>query len=110
MNGGSMPIVDQVRALYEAMPEQISALILAGAAGAYTRAVFAPEESWKRRILEGIAGAFGAIFLGGLVGHAIDAVVGGGTWAYLAAGFIMGEGGIAAIRGVRKTIMDKGAK
>tara|TARA_R110002020_G_scaffold37811_2_gene113958 strand:- start:322 stop:501 length:180 start_codon:yes stop_codon:yes gene_type:complete len=58
--------------------------------------------------MEGIAGALGAIFLGGLLGHLIDAVTGAGTWAYLAGGFIMGEGGIAAIRAVRTFIMEKG--
>lgn len=94
-----------LRDLFGNMPEQVSALLLSGAAGAYVRAVFAPEASWRRRILEGIAGAFSAVFLGGLVGHVLQEVTGGGTWAYLAAGFIMGEGGIAAVRGVRKVIL-----
>lgn len=103
-----MQLYETIRELYHSLPDQVSALMLSGAAGAYARAVFAPEASWKRRIMEGIAGAFGAIFLGGLVGHVIDSVTGGGTWAYLAAGFIMGEGGIAAMRGVRRFIIDKG--
>lgn len=90
------------------MPEQIGALVLAGAAGAYVRAVFAPLAPWRRRIVEGIAGAFGAIFLGGLVGHLVESATGAGTWSYLAAGFIMGEGGIAAMRGVRKAVLRKG--
>jgi len=101
-------LLNGIRALFDQMPEQISALVLSGAAGAYVRAVFAPQSSWRRRIVEGLAGAFGAIFLGGLVGHVIDAVTGGGTWAYLAAGFIMGEGGIAAIRGIRKAVLERG--
>lgn len=96
--------LQHLRDLFGNMPEQVSALLLSGAAGAYVRAVFAPEASWRRRILEGIAGAFSAVFLGGLVGHVLQEVTGGGTWAYLAAGFIMGEGGIAAVRGVRKVI------
>ena len=105
-----MRLEDAVQSLVAALPEQMSALLLSGAAGAYVRAVFAPESSWKRRILEGLAGAFGAIFLGGLVGHVIDTVTESGTWAYLAAGFIMGEGGIAATRGVRKLILERGSK
>ncbi|MEQ9241229.1 hypothetical protein [Roseovarius indicus] len=98
-------LLQYLRDLFGNMPEQVSALLLSGAAGAYVRAVFAPEASWRRRILEGIAGAFSAVFLGGLVGHVLQEVTGGGTWAYLAAGFIMGEGGIAAVRGVRKVIL-----
>lgn len=105
-----MSVIDAMRSIYHQMPEQISALILSGAAGAYVRAVFAPQDSWRRRVGEGLAGAFGAIFLGGLVGHILDMITGGGTWAYLAAGFVMGEGGIAAIRGVRKSILDRSMK
>lgn len=96
-----------LKEVVDGMPDQIAALFLSGAAGAYVRAVFAPEASWRRRILEGIAGAFGAIFLGGLVGHVLDSVFGGGTWAFLAAGFIMGEGGIAAVRGVRRMVLER---
>lgn len=103
-------LIQYLRDLFGNMPEQVSALLLSGAAGAYVRAVFAPEASWKRRILEGIAGACSAVFLGGLVGHVLQEVTGGGTWAYLAAGFIMGEGGIAAVRGVRKVIFKEDAK
>ncbi|KRS17541.1 hypothetical protein [Roseovarius indicus] len=95
-------LLQYLRDLFGNMPEQVSALLLSGAAGAYVRAVFAPEASWRRRILEGLAGAFSAVFLGGLVGHVLQDITGGGTWAYLAAGFIMGEGGIAAVRGFRK--------
>lgn len=99
-----MTLSETIRHVLSAAPEQISALCLSGAAGAYVRAVFAPQASWQRRILEGVAGAFSAIFLGGLVGHMLDTLTDAGTWAFLAAGFIMGEGGIAAVRGVRKFI------
>ena len=100
-----MQLFEMLRTGWNGLPEQVTALVLSGAAGAYVRAVFAPEAAWKRRIAEGIAGAFGAIFLGGLVGHVIDQVTGGGTWAYLAAGFVMGEAGIAGVRGMRKRIL-----
>lgn len=96
--------------LPNAAPEQISALAMAGAAGAYVRAIFVPESRWARRIAEGFAGALGAIFLGGLVGHLLDRITGGGAWAYLAAGFVMGEGGLAAIQAIRKSIIGKVSK
>mgnify|MGYP003629922448 CR=1 FL=1 len=99
-----------IQTLFNSMPEQLSALFLSGAAGAYVRAVFAPQTAWRRRLAEGVAGAFGAIFLGGLLGHTIDATVGGDSWAFLASGFVMGEGGIAAIRGVRRMILKEDAK
>lgn len=96
---------ETLRNILDHAPEQISALCLSGAAGAYVRAVFAPEVSWKKRLAEGFAGALSAIFLGGLVGHLLERFTDSGTWAYLAAGFVMGEGGIAAVRGVRKMIL-----
>lgn len=98
-------MLDQLEAIFGKAPEQISALCLSGAAGAYVRAVFAPQASWRRRLAEGFAGALSAMFLGGLVGHLLDKFTDSGTWAYLAAGFVMGEGGIAAVRGIRKLIL-----
>ncbi|PZX19828.1 hypothetical protein LX81_00291 [Palleronia aestuarii] len=92
------------------LPTEIGALFLAGAAGAFVRAVYRPEPSWTRRLLEGLAGALSAIFLGGLVGHVIDATIGGGTWAYLAAGFLMGEAGIAGVQALRKRFIEKEEK
>lgn len=101
---------ETLRNILDHAPEQISALCLSGAAGAYVRAVFAPQAAWKKRLAEGFAGALSAIFLGGLVGHLLDRFTDSGTWAYLAAGFVMGEGGIAAVRGVRKIILKEEAK
>ena len=102
--------METVEKVFSAAPEQITALCLSGAAGAYVRAVFAPESSWKRRLSEGFAGALSAIFLGGIVGHLLDQFTDAGTWAYLAAGFVMGEGGIAAVRGVRKIVLKEETK
>lgn len=100
-----MTFWEYVTSLFERAPENLSALMVSGAAGAYVRAIFAPEASWRRRITEGFAGALGAIFLGGVVGHVLDGLTGAGVWAYAAAGFVMGEGGIAAIRGVRRILL-----
>lgn len=99
-----MTLPEALKQAFSGAPEQLSALCLSGAAGAYVRAVFAPETSWQRRLLEGVAGAFSAIFLGGLMGHLINSFTDAGAYAYLAGGFVMGEGGIAAVRGVRKFI------
>ncbi|NCO21678.1 MAG: hypothetical protein GW905_06675 [Rhodobacterales bacterium] len=103
-------LIESVRTVINTAPEQLSALCLSGAAGAYVRAVFAPQASWKRRLAEGFAGALSAIFLGGLLGHVLNEITSGGTFSYLAAGFVMGEGGIAAVRGVRKLILKEDEK
>ncbi len=103
-------LIEATKQVLHSAPEQISALCLSGAAGAYVRAVFAPQASWKRRLAEGFAGALSAIFIGGLVGHMLDRFTDSGVWAYLAAGFVMGEGGIAAVRGVRKLILKEEEK
>ncbi|MBB3995316.1 hypothetical protein GGR95_002971 [Sulfitobacter undariae] len=105
-----MSTLETIRQVIGAAPEQLTALCLSGAAGAYVRAVFAPQASWRRRMSEGFAGALSAIFLGGLVGHLIHSLTDAGTWAFLAAGFVMGEGGIAAVRGVRKLILKEQPK
>lgn len=81
--------------------DQLQLLAVSGVAGAFFRAVVAPEKEWVRRIVQGVAGAMSAIFLGGLVGHAIDAVTSAGAYAYLSAGFIMGSGGELAVKAVQ---------
>ena len=93
--------------LPNASANEVSALALAGAGGAYVRAIFSPEPRLARRGTEGFAGALGAIFLGGLVGHVLDRLTGAEAYAYFAAGFLMGEGGLAAVQRVRKFIFDK---
>jgi hypothetical protein len=100
MNDASL--LQQARELIGSTPEHLNALFISGAAGAYVRAVFAPESSWKRRAFEGSAGAISAIFLGGVLGHLIDMLTGAETYAYLAGGFIMGEGGIVAVQAIRR--------
>lgn len=100
-----MGILDQVSGVLGASPEHVSALIVSGCGGAFVRALTMPEESWRRRALHGLVGAVSAIFLGGVVAHLIDSLTGAGTQAYLAAGFLMGEGGIAAVHAVRRRFM-----
>lgn len=83
-------------------------LAVSGIAGAFFRAALAPEQQWKRRIIQGIAGAMSALFIGGVVASVINSMVDAGVYSYLAAGFIMGSGGELAV----KAIQDKffGAK
>ncbi len=85
--------------------DQIQLLAISGVAGAFFRAVIAPEQQWKRRVAQGVAGAFSALFLGGLVGHAVDAVTHAGPYAYLSAGFIMGSGGELAVKAIQDRIL-----
>ncbi|SHE79744.1 hypothetical protein SAMN05444339_10291 [Loktanella atrilutea] len=103
-------ILQAIKTLMGNSPEHLNALIISGAGGAYVRAVFAPQSSWRKRALEGTAGAVSAIFLGGVLGHLIDAITGAETYAYLAGGFIMGEGGIVAVQAVRRKFLGDEAK
>lgn len=97
-----------ITAMFSEMREQIFLLAFSGVGGAFFRAVFAPEEEWKRRLVQGAAGAVSAIFLGGLLAHVIDTLTSAGPMAYLAGGFLMGSGGEIAV----KSLQDKwlGAK
>lgn len=105
-----MSILDEISRLLGAAPEHVSALILSGAGGALVRALSLPEESWTRRALHGVVGAVSAIFLGGVAGHLIDTLTGSGIYAYLAAGFLMGEGGIAAVHALRRRLLPSEGK
>lgn len=87
--------------------EQFVLLVFSGVAGAFLRAVLAPEEQWKRRVGQGVAGALSAIFLGGLLGHAIDDVAGAGIYSYLAAGFLMGTSGELGMKAVQNKLLVK---
>lgn len=82
---------------------QLTALAVSGVGGAYFRAVFAPEKLALRRIVQALAGAVSAVFLGGLLAHLIDEFFHAGVYSYLAAGFLMGTGGELAV----KSIQDK---
>lgn len=84
---------------------QLQILAVSGIAGAFFRAVVAPEKEWRRRIVQGVAGAVSAIFLGGVLGHFISQLVDSGPYAYLAAGFIMGSGGEVAVKAIQDRLM-----
>ena len=93
--------------LFSSMREQVALLAFSGVAGAFFRAVLAPEEHWKRRVVQGISGALSAIFLGGVLAHVIDSMTGAGFLSYLAAGFLMGSGGEIAVKAMQDRLMVK---
>ena len=67
--------------------------------------MLAPEQHWKRRAVQGVAGALSAVYLGGVLGHVIDAISGAGLMSYAAAGFLMGSGGEVAVKAVQDKFM-----
>ena len=87
--------------------ETLALLAASGVAGAYFRAVYAPESEWKRRAVQGLGGALSAIFLGGLLGHLILQIIDAGVYAYLAAGFIMGSGGEVVVKALQEKVTGK---
>jgi MFS-type transporter involved in bile tolerance (Atg22 family) len=93
--------------LFYNMREQLALLAFSGVGGAFFRAVLAPEEQWKRRVVQGASGALSAIFLGGVLAHVINTVTGAGPLSYLAAGFLMGSGGELAVKAMQDRLMVK---
>ena len=93
--------------LFSSMKEQIALLAFSGVGGAFFRAVLAPEEQWKRRVIQGVSGAMSAVFLGGVLAHVIDSMTGAGFLSYLAAGFLMGSGGELAVKAMQDRLMVK---
>lgn len=91
----------------EGAKEQIALLLFSGIGGAFFRAVLAPEQHWKRRVVQGLAGALSAVFLGGVLGHVIDTLTGAGILSYSAAGFLMGSGGEVAVKAIQDRLMVK---
>lgn len=99
-HGGLMDTVRELSA-------QLSVLGVSGVAGACFRAIIAPEESWRRRIVQGVAGAISAVFLGGLLGHMLDAALDAGIYAFAAAGFIMGNAGEYGVKVLQDRMIGK---
>lgn len=87
--------------------DQLSLLAISGVAGSFFRAILAPEKKVGRRIVQGIAGAMSAIFLGGIVGHVLNSMTGSGVYSFLAAGFLMGSGGEVAVKKIQDKILGK---
>lgn len=85
-------------------------LALSGVAGAFFRAALAPEQQWKRRVIQGVAGAISAIFMGGVVASVINTFVEAGVYSYLAAGFVMGSGGELAVKAIQDKFFGATAK
>ena len=90
--------------IYE-IREQLLLLGIAGIGGAFFRAVLAPEMEWKRRISQGLGGALSALFLGGIAANISNQIYDGGTYTWLAWGFIMGTGGEVAVKFIQDKLM-----
>ncbi len=85
--------------------EQLALLAFSGIAGAFFRALLAPEDKWKRRITQGIGGALSAIFLGGFMAQITDQIIDTQSYSWLAWGFVMGSGGEVAVKFVQDRLM-----
>jgi len=83
---------------------QLQLLAVSGVAGGIFRAVFAPRQQWRRAIVQFFAGAVAAVFLGGAAAGLINAIVDVGPYALLAAGFLVGSGGEAAVRALQNKL------
>ena len=94
--------------LWQDLGAQLQLLAVSGGAGAAFRTLIHPEKRWKRRVVQSVAGAFSAMFLGGVLASIIDALTHAGAYAYLAAGFIMGSGGELAVKAIQDRFL--GAK
>lgn len=92
---------------YSDVISQIQVLAISGIAGAMFRAVLAPEIEWRRRIVQGLAGAVSAIFLGGLAAQWVNSAIDAGLYAYSACGFIMGTGGEVAVKALQDRVLGK---
>lgn len=89
---------------------QIQLLAVSGIAGAMFRAILAPEAEWRRRVVQGLAGAVSAIFIGGLAAQWVNAAMDTGPYAYLACGFIMGSGGEVAVKAIQDRLLGSSKK
>lgn len=89
------------------MRDQLTLLAFSGTAGAFFRALLAPEEKWGKRIAQGVGGALSAIFLGGFMATITEQMFETGPYAWLAWGFVMGSGGEVAVKFVQDKMTSK---
>ena len=87
------------------LKEQLALLLFAGISGGFFRAIMAPEKRVKLRVMQGVGGALSALFLGGIMAHITNSIVDGGSWSFLAWGFIMGSGGEVAVKWAQERLM-----
>lgn len=85
--------------------DQLTLLAFAGVAGAFFRAILAPEVEWQRRVAQGIGGALSALFLGGFMAQVTNHMFDTGPYSWLAWGFIMGSGGEVAVKFVQDKML-----
>lgn len=93
-------------ALWQEIGANIQVLGIAGLAGAFIKALIAPEEKWKSRAIQAIVGLFSAVFLGGLAGSMLEGFVTVPAYAYLATGFLFGTLGEIGIAWAQKKFLE----
>lgn len=92
--------------IWQEIGMNIQVLGVAGLAGAFIKALIAPEEKWKSRAIQAVVGLFSAVFLGGLAGSMIEGFVTNPAYAYLATGFLFGTLGEIGIAWAQKKFLD----
>lgn len=100
--------MDELYQMFDDISANIKVLGMAGVSGAVVRAVVAPEQHWKRRLAQGIAGAVSAIFIGPLVAHLLSGFVDKEVYAWLAAGFVCGYAGETTVSLIQRKISGGG--
>ncbi len=96
-----LPVIREIQ-------DQMGLLLFSGIGGAFLRAILAPNETWRGRLVQGFSGAISAIFLGGVFTHLVVRWTGAPeAEAALAAGFLLGVGGMWGIRKVQQRLFEK---
>ena len=91
--------------LWKDIGPTIQVLGIAGVCGALFKAVLAPEEQWKRRAAQGIAGVFSAVFLGFMISRFIPGFENERVYVIMASGFVCGAGGEAVMAFVQRKFL-----
>lgn len=90
--------------IWQQIQANIVMLGVAGAAGAFAKAVVAPEGRLRRRIAQAVVGFLSAIFLGSLLAPFVEPFTSNPYYAWLASGFLCGFGGEAIVDLVQRRI------
>ena len=96
---------DGLFGIFKDIGANIQILGVAGITGAVVRALVAPEDQWRRRLSQGVAGAAAAIFIGPVLAHTMTGLVDKDVYAWLAAGFLCGYGGETVMAVIQKRVM-----
>ena len=90
--------------MWSEIRSHIVILGIAGLIGAVIRALLAPEEKWKRRLAQGLAGFLCAIVFGPLVAHGMMNLVASEVYSLLASGALCGLSGEGLVSFIQKKV------